>query len=186
MCICFYHILNNNSFYCCSLIVVPILPLSSPLPTSTVSPHPVVHVCGSFILVLNQAFPFLSSLTPLCNPCQVLVSRFLVSMPLILFCSFICFVHQVPIIGEIIWYLYFDFIFLCCYSCYCIFFLSSPLSSPTLTPQSRSPYYCLCPCIVHKCPLLKPFTIFITLQFLKHNSISKLCLKTNIILGKLQ
>ena len=65
------------------------------------------HVHASFTLVLllvpspsSHYYPHLPS--PL-----VTVSLFLVSMPLVLFCSLVYFVHQVPLIGEIIWYLSF-------------------------------------------------------------------------------
>ena len=40
-------------------------------------------------------------------PPLVTVGFFFISMSLILFCSLICFVDQVPLIGEIIWYLSF-------------------------------------------------------------------------------
>ena len=80
-------------------------PLPSPPPTPTVNPQPVVHVHGSFMhvpwLVPSPSFP---PYTPSPSP-LVAVSLFFVSMPLVLFCRFVCFVHYVPIIGEIIWYL---------------------------------------------------------------------------------
>ena len=76
-------------------------------PTPTVSPHPVVHVHGSFIPIHElDPYPSFSPYPPLPSP-LVTVSLFLVSMPLVLFCSFACFVHWVPLIGEIIWYLSF-------------------------------------------------------------------------------
>ena len=83
-------------------------PLSHlPTPTSTVSPHPIVHVQEYSIHV-----PFLapsSSFAHYHSPPSPLipVSLFFISMSLVLFSSFVCFVDQIQIIGEIIWYLSF-------------------------------------------------------------------------------
>ena len=105
----FYFLLNH--FYCYSTTVVPIFPtLSSyahPPPTPTVSSHTVVHVCGSFIhdlcLVPSSSFHHYSSTLSL----LVSFSLFHVSMPLVLFCLIVYFVHWIPLIGDIIWHLSF-------------------------------------------------------------------------------
>ena len=97
-------------FYCCSSYNCPHFPppLSpTPLtPTSHAQSYP--HngfFNGSFILVPWWPFPFFplsSSPTPL-----VTVSLFFISMSLVIFGLFVCFVDKVPLIGEIIWYLSF-------------------------------------------------------------------------------
>ena len=81
----------------CSTLPIPPHSLSQSLHCC---PYPwVIHTC-------SQTGPFLFPL--LSTPCHLLaVSLFLVSMPLVLFYSFVCFVHQVPLTGEIIWYLSF-------------------------------------------------------------------------------
>ena len=59
----------------------------------------------SFIHVLRQPLslpPVIPSSSPL-----VTVSLFFISMSLVQFCSFVCFVDWVPLIHEIIWYLSF-------------------------------------------------------------------------------
>ena len=100
-------IIYFSFFNCCSNKVVPTSPLIALLclaqPPS--QSHPVVRVCGSFTLVLSLV-PSPSSLPyPLPPSPLVPVSLFLVSMPLfLLLCSFVCFVHQVLLISEIIWY----------------------------------------------------------------------------------
>ena len=84
-------------FYCCSITVVPTYPHCSPLlcphPTPTVNTHPVIHVHGSLITVpwLDPSPSFLSYPAPPVS--LVSVSLFFVSMPLVLFCSFVCSVH---------------------------------------------------------------------------------------------
>ena len=85
-------------FYCHSIIVVPIFPTSSSLPlpplVPTVNPHPAIHVLGSFISTcsLTRLFPFFTFYPP---PTSLLapVSLLLVSMSLVLFYSFVYFVH---------------------------------------------------------------------------------------------
>ena len=101
------------TFYCCSIIVVPFFPLYSPLPYPSPtyyiqsSPNSFVFVHGSFIHVPGLGpSPSFPCYPPLPFP-LVPVSLFLVSMPLVLFCSFVYFIHQVPLIGEIILYLSF-------------------------------------------------------------------------------
>ena len=73
---------------------------------SAFSPHPslppstpvIVHV--SFMIVPTNPSPFSPEiLSPLT------VSLFSISVSLVIFCLFVCFVDQVPVKGEIIWYL---------------------------------------------------------------------------------
>ena len=103
-----YFILFNLHIFYCSLCQFPpwLSPALSPL-GPTVNLHTVAHVHGSFIhvlcLVSSPSFlPYPPPRSPL-----VPVSLFLVSMPLLLFCQYVCFIDQVPLIGEIIWYLSF-------------------------------------------------------------------------------
>ena len=64
-------------------------PLHSPLPASTVNPHIIVHVHGSFIHVLCLIPSFHHyPLSP-----SPLVSLFHISMSLVLFCSLVYVVH---------------------------------------------------------------------------------------------
>ena len=101
----FYFIL----FYCCSLTVVLHVPHCSPLPhppilVLSISPRVHAHESSTHVpqLVPSPSFPhYLPPPSPL-----VTVNLFFISKSLILFCSFICFVDQVPL-GEIIWYLSF-------------------------------------------------------------------------------
>ena len=100
---------NNNStkllqlvslfylfFYICSVTVIPNFPLlffpAPPRPPS-VNAHPFLLVCGSLsVCSLSKPFPYFpcySSPPPLWPP----VSLFLISKCLVLFCSFVCFVH---------------------------------------------------------------------------------------------
>ena len=78
-----------------------------PHPAPTVNSHTVVHVRGSFIQVLCLALSLsfhhylLSSYLPAAG------SVFHVSMPVVLFCLLVYFVCWIPLIGEIIWYLFF-------------------------------------------------------------------------------
>ena len=88
--------LSLNKYYCVLLQLFQFFSLCSPLPTPppapTVNPHPVVHVHihGSFMHV-----PWLVSSRSFC-PCNppsspvITVSLFLVSMPLVQFCLFVC------------------------------------------------------------------------------------------------
>ena len=102
-------------FNCFSTIVVPIFPRCSPLPhpacslTHKLCFHSQSPPCCPCLWVfytcsLTRPFPFFPSLSP--SPSHlVTVSLFLISMSLVLFCSFVCFVDKIPLIGEIIWYL---------------------------------------------------------------------------------
>ena len=104
-------LLRAYSFWCCcSIIVVPIFPsLLSAAPTHFPYSHShsppccpcrwVLYTCS-----LTSPFPFFLLLLP--SP-LVTVNVSLISMSLVLFCSFVCFVHWIPFIGEVIWYLSF-------------------------------------------------------------------------------
>ena len=82
--------------FCYSITVVSIFlpypPLPIPPPAPTVHSHPVVHVCGSFIHVL-WLIASLSFHYYLPSPSLTTVSLFHVSMPVVLFCSLVSFVH---------------------------------------------------------------------------------------------
>ena len=100
-----------KSFYCYSITVVPISPPlpspTHPTPSPIVNPHTVVHIHGSLIHVLclvpSSSFHHYTSFS------SPLVSSSLlhISMPIILFCLLVYFVHYIPLTGEFIWYLSF-------------------------------------------------------------------------------
>ena len=95
-------------YYSCPIFPLCTLPSIPPsAPTPTVNPNTVVHVHGSFIHVLSPALSPSFHHYPHYPSPLVAVSLFHVSMTLVLFCLLVCFVHKVPIIGEIIWYLSF-------------------------------------------------------------------------------
>ena len=76
------------------------------LPPPIPSPFGFVH--GSFIHVHLWPFPIFPRLFPSSLPFPlVTVSLLLISMSLVIFCVFVCFVNWVPLIGEIIQYLSF-------------------------------------------------------------------------------
>ena len=89
------------------LIFLPLAPSTQPTPYSHSQspchcPCPwVMHICS-----LTNPFTFFQPVPSLPFPLTA-VSLFHVSLPLVLFCSLINFVNQVPVIGEIIWYLSF-------------------------------------------------------------------------------
>ena len=99
-----------------NFFIVILLQLSHfpPLPSSTqptlyshINSHAVVHVHGSFIHVLCLVpSPSFHHYAPAPSP-LVTVSLLHVSITLVLFCSFVCFVYYVPLLSEIIWYLSF-------------------------------------------------------------------------------
>ena len=108
------HILTQNSFLFLFLTVysstfVPVFSLLPILPSPFLSPASIpliAHVHGSFIHVLCL-FPSLSpsfhqSLHPTSPPTAI--SLFHVSVSLVLFFSLVCFIHQIPIISEVICY----------------------------------------------------------------------------------
>ena len=100
-------------FYCCSITVVQIFPHSSPLlcphaPSILPLPIPTLLPCTWVIYTCSLLDPSPSFLLYPCSPSLlVAVSLFLVSMLLVLFCLFVCFVDYGQLIGEIIWYLSF-------------------------------------------------------------------------------
>ena len=84
-----------------------------PLLLSPTSPNTHAHSqsppCGlcpwaPYTCSLTQPFPFFFHHLPLPSS-LVTVSLFFISMFLVLFCSFVCFIDQVTFLGEIIWYL---------------------------------------------------------------------------------
>ena len=107
LCFCFFnHFLIvillqlSQSFPLCS-------PLPIPPPAPTVNSHTIVHVCGSLIHVLCLVpSPSFHHYPPPCSP-LVTFSLFHVPMPVVLFCSLVYFVHYIPLLGEIIFYLSF-------------------------------------------------------------------------------
>ena len=76
-----------------------------PIPTSHSHVHPlwlcpcVLHTCSL------MALPLLSPIVSLPPSSLVTVKLFFISVSVIVFCLPVCFVDQVPLIGEIIWYL---------------------------------------------------------------------------------
>ena len=97
-------------FNCCSSIVVFIsrtthhhLPPSI-LPPSTLS-------MGPLYMFFDDPFPSFLSPSLSCyhppSPPLVIVSLFFISFSLVIFCLLVCFADQVPLIGEIVWYLSF-------------------------------------------------------------------------------
>ena len=92
-------------YFYCSSTVVSILTPPQP-PASHLQTYPlwlcpcVLYTCSLMDLPFFPHFPSLPS--PL-----VAVSLFFISMFLVVFCLLVCFVDQVPLIGEILWYLSF-------------------------------------------------------------------------------
>ena len=145
--------LKHFAIFIFYFLIVALLPLSNFLPLLSPAqpclshshlqsppscPCPwVIYTCS-----LTRPFPFFPSLSPL-----VTVSLFLVSMPLVLCCSFVCFVHQVPLICESIWYFSFNDWFI---SLSLIF--SSAIHAVV---KGRSSFFLLC-----RIPLCKCTTVF--------------------------
>ena len=85
---------------------LPFPPTSPPHPSHPHLPSLIpllfgfVHV--SFIV--HKPFPLFPLLSP---PISLLVTvrLFLISMSLVVFCLLVCFIDQVPVKGEVIWYL---------------------------------------------------------------------------------
>ena len=80
-------------------------PSHPPFPQSVPT---LLSIHGSFIHVLSLVLSpsFLHYDPPPSSP-LVTVSLFHISMPMVLFYSLVYFVHQIPLINEIIWYLSF-------------------------------------------------------------------------------
>ena len=96
--------------YSCPHFTPPTQLLSSALPS------PISHIqsfpsllflsMGPLYMFLDDPSPSLPSYPPLPSP-QVTFSLFFISMSLVLFCLLVCFVHYIPLISDIIWYLSF-------------------------------------------------------------------------------
>ena len=102
--LCFCLSLFNYSCPDFSLItfphpVQPTLPQSIPTLLS-------MYMCPLYMF-FNQSLPLLSHHYPSPHSPLVTVSLFFIFMSLVSFCLFVNFVHQVPLIGEIIWHLSF-------------------------------------------------------------------------------
>ena len=90
----------------------PFSPHYSPLPNPTFHIQSSAHTptslslsMGPLYLFLDLTLPFLSLLSP--SPSLVTVSLLFIYMSLVIFYSLVCFVAEVPLTGEIIWYLSF-------------------------------------------------------------------------------
>ena len=102
----FLHFLIQHFFNCCSITVVcifsPSLHPTPAKPTSLPHLHPPPWFCPC-VLYSSSCKP----LSPLSPPHSFLaiVTLFLISMSLVIFCLLFSFVDYVPVKGEIIWYL---------------------------------------------------------------------------------
>ena len=99
---------NQFFFYCCSCTADSIFtPPRSPHPTHLYLPPlklpPLALSMCPLYMFLDDPSPSLLHYPPLPSP-LVTVNLSFISMFLALFCSIICFVDQVPVRGEIIWY----------------------------------------------------------------------------------
>ena len=97
-------------FYCCLVIVVPpfsplLTPSHTPPLPQSIPPHCPCHESSIHIPWLAP-FPSFHRY-PLPPSPLVTVSLFIISKSWVLFCLLVCCVDQVPLIGEIIWYLSF-------------------------------------------------------------------------------
>ena len=72
----------------------------------TLSPSPLSFCPCALYTCSLTTLPLLSLLFPPTSP-LVTVRLFFISLALVLFCLLVCFIDQVPLIGEIIWYLSF-------------------------------------------------------------------------------
>ena len=93
-------------FYWCSIIVLifpPFLPPALPNPTSYNQSSPSSRSMGPPRMLPDLTLALLCPLSPSLSP-LVTDSLFFISMSLVLFCSLVCFVDYVPLIGEIIRY----------------------------------------------------------------------------------
>ena len=99
-------------FFKHSCLHFPSTTIPSPLPSLPPKPgtYPFGFVHGSFIHGPWWPFPYFPPLSLPSSP-PVTASLFLISMSLVMFCLLacllVCFVDQVALIGEIIWYLSF-------------------------------------------------------------------------------
>ena len=94
------HYLIKKKFYCCSNTVISTF--RHPLPPLTFSPPPTLALAvGPLYMFLDNPLPSFPYYLP-SGYCQ-----FFILMSLVIFCFLVCFVHWVPLTGEIIWYLSF-------------------------------------------------------------------------------
>ena len=104
---CFFICSFFHFFHYCPNTVVPHF---SPLLSLALPPQsiltPLSMPMDPLYMFLDLPLHLPSCYTPPPSP-LVTVSLFFISMPLVIFCSFVCFVDQVPLKGEIIWYLSF-------------------------------------------------------------------------------
>ena len=105
----FFKINSFKIFYYCSSAIVsifspPLCPSHPPLPP-TLHPTTFGFVHMSIVHVPHDPSPFLLNYSSHPSPVFT-VSLFFISMSLVIF-YLLCFVHQVPLIGEIMWYLSF-------------------------------------------------------------------------------
>ena len=102
----FYYFLYFFNFYCYSITVVCLFsPSIHPTPASPTF-LPQLHLPPWFcpcVLYSSSCKP-LSPLSPPHSPLAI-VTLFLISMSLVIFCLLFSFVDYVPVKGEIIWYL---------------------------------------------------------------------------------
>ena len=142
-------------------------PAPHPSPPPPLYPTPlwicpcVLYTCS--LTTLPPFHPIIPSHFPL-----VTVSFFFISMSLVLFCLLVCFVDEVPLIGEIIWYLSFTT---------WLTSLSIMLSSSIHTvTKGRSSFFC---CLIFHCvnvPLFfHPLIYRWALRLLPTISYCKLC-----------
>ena len=97
-------------------------------------PHlpPLSLSVGPLYMFLDDPSPSFPHYSPT-SSLLVTVSFFFISMSLVPFCLLVCFVDQVPLIGEIIWYLSFTA---------CLISLSIMLSSSThAVAKGRSSFF---------------------------------------------
>ena len=93
-------------FYFYSVTIVCIFsPSLHPTPASPTSlphlyPPPWFCPCALYSSSYRPLFPLSLPHSPL-----AIVTLFLISMSLVIFCLFVCFIDYVPVKGEIIWYL---------------------------------------------------------------------------------
>ena len=79
---------------CCPIHPSPHLPHS-------ILPTLLSQSVGPLCMFLDFTLPLLSPFSPSHPSSLVTVTLFFISMSLVLFCSLVCFVHQVPHLGEI-------------------------------------------------------------------------------------
>ena len=96
-----------------AITVVPIFtllpPSTKPAPTPIVSSTPLAMSTGPLYMFFDKSLPSPPfNQSPLPPATLTAGGLFHDSMPVVLFCSLVYFVHQNPLISEIIWYLSFN------------------------------------------------------------------------------